>query len=348
MNSRPVVHIYPKGTYKTPPFYFRGSEPLTEPEYLTKQLSIYRENYRKSKKELDAARAEFNQISANLSQKDGYTVALASALGKESNTTEENAKLRYKLADLTTKIESVERNIKYYKGQQSNFLVSGLIREKAYYHAEIENRRLEIYEGIENIRNSKAALGQIVSSERYSQVLHTMAQHSAVRQLHHKLKSDVNQLFKDFNDKPSPKNSKHPQQVENTEIKNLYEQKYVLGIELNEIRNEKYYTEALNKFTSLAMIDQIEAMNQVLVSLGGEPLNVDDLRAEINPPNETAEADNQEGNGNPDSSPKSKSMKMIKKREVSTPSPTKLRPKSRTKGGLPTNRRPRSAYGERK
>ncbi|KAK8854043.1 hypothetical protein M9Y10_016593 [Tritrichomonas musculus] len=337
MTTRPVVHIYPRGTYKAPPFYFRGAEPLTEPEYLTKQLSIYRENYRNSKKELEKTKAEFNQLNTSLSAKDGYTVALASALGEESFTTEENAKLRHQLADLTTKIESIERSIKFYKDQQSTSLVSGLLREKAFYHAEIENRRIEIFDGIESIRNSKAKLGSIVSSEKYAHVLHTVAEYSSVKHLYHKLRSDMNHLFRKFNDKTPPKNSKFAQRPENSEIKNLYEQKYLIATALNEVRNEKYYTEALAKYSSLAMIDQIEAMNQVLISLGGDELDVNQLRSEFNTTND-------EYTENDSSSPNKKSPK---KMTMTSSDPSKpKKPKSRTKGGLPTSRRAKTSLGD--
>lgn len=333
MTTRPVVHIYPRGTYKAPPFYFRGAEPLTEPEYLSKQLSIYRENYRNSKRELEKTKAEYNSLNSSLSAKDGYTVALASALGEESYTTEENAKLRHQLASLTTKIESIERSIKFYKDQQSTSLVSGLVREKAFYHAEIENRRLEIFEGIENIRNSKAKLGNIVSSEKYAHVLHTVAEYSSVKHLYHKLRSDMNHLFRQFNDKAPPKNSKFAQKPENTDIKNLYEKKYLIATELNEVRNEKYYTEALAKYSSLAMIDQIEAMNQVLISLGGEELDVNQLRSEFRSNDDENES----------SSPSKKSSKKLNM--TSSESSKPKRPKSRTKGGIPTSRRAKTSFG---
>ncbi|OHT16452.1 hypothetical protein TRFO_02716 [Tritrichomonas foetus] len=330
-SKRPVVHIYPRGTYKAPAFYFRGAEPLTEPEYLVKQLSVSREVHKNSRRELEKAKAEFSQLSQSLSQKDGYTVALASALGEESYSTEENARLRHELADLTTRIEAVERSIKYYKEQQGTALVAGLVREKAYYHAEIENLRLEIFEGIDNIRNGKAKLGNIVSSEKYAHILHTIAEHSAVQHLYHKLRSDMNHLFKTFNDKTPPKNSKHARKPENTEIRNLYEQKQNAAIELNEVRNEKYYTENLAKYTSLAMIDQIEAMNQVLVSLGGEELDVNELRAEFLNSNDS-------GKNSPSST---------RKNHSSSPDSPKNKVRTRTKGGLPTSRRSKTSYGMR-
>ena len=332
MSKRPVVHIFPRGTYKAQPYYFRGADPLTEPEYLSKQLSIYRENHKNAKKELDRTKMEFNQVSLSLSQKDGYTVALANALGEESSPTEENAKLRHELAELSTKIEAVERSIKYYKEQQGTVLVSGLNREKAFYHAEIENLRLEIFEGVDNIRNGKARLGSIVCSQKYENALNAMAEHNAVQHLYNKLRSDMNILFRSFNDKTPPKNSKYERKPEHTEIRALFERKQNVALELNERRNEKYYTENITKYTSLAMIDQIEAMNQVLVSLGGEELDVDELRSQFV------------------SSHKSErpSTSSTMKRNA-TPSPNKTRYRTKTKGGLPSSsRRSLTSYGYRK
>lgn len=279
MTTRPVTHLFPRGTCKSTPFYFRGKDPLTEPEYLTKELSIVKEEYRRAKKELQDERAKFDKANSALTQRDGYTVALASALGENSYNTEYNAYLRNKLADLTTKIEGTERNIKFYRDQQDVSLVSGLLREKAYYHAEIEDLRLEILQGIENIKNGKAKLGMIVSSREYSSAESVQAEYASVRSLHNHLRNEMNTLFKEFTAKNPNKNTEKVRKPEISNIRTLHEAKQKLSLSLSEIQHEKYYTDAIAKYTALSMIDQIESMNQVLVSLGGEELNTDELRS---------------------------------------------------------------------
>lgn len=321
-NRAPVVHIYPKGTYKAPPFYFRGSEPLSEPEYLVKQLSIARADYRKAKRELEKEKAEYEQISQELSKKDTYTVALASALGEESSATEENAKLRQDLAEISTKIEAVERSIDYFKQQQNTAFISGLHKERAYYQTEIENLRFDVLRGIDDIRDGKANLGDIVCSNKFADALQRGAELSAVRQLHSHLRGKSSRLFKSFSNTKPPKNVARSQistQVHN--VKELLEQKHQLVMELDELQHEKFYTEVIARTSSLAMVDQIESMNRVLIALGGDEVNCEELRAHFKAPERQ--------------SPQ-------KERDVDAEEENEKRPKTRTerrtKGGLPTKR----------
>lgn len=284
MTTRPVTHLFPRGTYKSTPFYFRGKDPLTEPEYLTKELSIIKEEYRKAKNELLEERAKFDKANATLTQRDGYTVALASALGDNSYNTEYNAYLRNKLADLTTKIEGTERNIKFYRDQQDISLVSGLLRERAFYHAEIEDLRLEIFQGIENIKGGKARLGTIVGSREYTSAESTQAEYASIRSLHNHLRNEMSSLFKEFTAKNPNKNTEKVRRPEVSNIRTLHETKQKLALSLSEVQHEKYYTDAIARYTALSMIDQIESMNQVLVSLGGEELDTAELRSHFQLP----------------------------------------------------------------
>lgn len=327
-NRAPVVHIYPRGTCKAPAFYFRGAEPLTEPEYLTKQLSVARSEYRKAKKQYEKEVAEYEDIDSQLSQKDGYTVALASALGEESYTTEENARLRRELADLTKRIESVERSISHYKSQQNTSLVSGLHKERAFYHAEIENLRIGVLQGIKNMQEGKEMLGNIVNSNEFTEALQLGAELSAVQQLYGYLRTKMNKLFKKFSNTKPAKNIVRSQEPELTALKALAEQKHQMTMELDELRNEKFYTEAKTRTSGLALIDQIEAMNQVLVSMGGEAIDCQELRAHFLPRKQPEEQS-----------------------EEAKPDEEKGRPTTRTarrtKGGLPSTKRPKTATGVR-
>ena len=320
-NRLPIVHIYPKGTYRTPAFYFRGSEPLMEPEYLAKQLSIARADYRRSKRELDKEKAEYEQISEELSKKDTYTCALASALGEESCATEENARLRQEIDEITAKIEGVERSIEYFKQQQNPAFISGLHKERACYQTEIENLKFDVRRGIEEIQNGKAGLGQTVCSDEFGDALQKGAESTAVRQLHNYLRGRLNQLFNTFSTTRPAKNvtrSQTPAQV--NRVKGLLEEKHDLVMKIDELENEKFYTEALAKTSALAMIDQIESMNRVLVAFGGDPVDCEELRAHFRPEKKSE----QEEVSQEEERPKTKSA-------------------SRTRGGLPLRRRPKTS-----
>ena len=327
-NRAPVVHIYPKGTYKAPPFYFRGSEPLTEPEYLAKQLAVARADYRRSKRELEKEKSEYEQVSQELSKKDTYTVALASALGEESGATEENAKLRQDLDDISTKLDAVERSIDYFKGQQNPAFISGLHKERAYYQTEIENLRFDVLRGIDDIRDGKADLGDIVCSSEFSEALQRSAELSAVRQLQMHLRNKMSRLFKSFSNTKPPKNvtrSQSSAQVNN--VKELLEEKHQLVMELDELQHERFYTETIARTSSLAMIDQIESMNKVLVALGGDEVDCQELRAHFKPQEKQNQAGEEKDEGEENPRPKT-------------------RQERRTRGGLPATRRSRTPLGK--
>jgi hypothetical protein len=275
----PVVHMFPRGTYRTPPFYFRGAEALTEPEYVMKQLAVAREEFLRSKRERDREQAEFEEASVALSQKDGYTIALANALGEESSATETNARLRQELSKLTAEIEAVEREIAYYKEQQNTTLVSGLHRERAYYHVEIENLRYAVFQGIDAIREGKTQAAGIVRSPEYCEALQKNAELVAVSQLYQHLRNEMNRRFHTFSSRVPPKNIVRSRDPHIRTIREMFDVRQERVIEVDRLRRELFYTEVFARANALGMIEQIESMNQVLVSFGGERADIEELRA---------------------------------------------------------------------
>jgi allophanate hydrolase subunit 1 len=279
----PVAHLYPRGTYRAPAFYFRGSESLTEPEYLLRELLIARTNHATSKRELDKELAELEATSATLAQRDDYTVALATAFGEESSATEINANLRRQLAELSAEIESIESHISDCRAQQHTSLVSGLNRERAYYHAEIENLRLDVTNGFRSIQSTKAQVAETVCCADYVEALQRNVELSAMMQLAHHLRGEMNNLFREFNNVKPPKTVVRGNGAEPRvrQIRDLYQQRQVKQVQLDGLQRERYHTETLARCKALGMIDQIEAMNQVLMSLGGEQINVDAIKEEL-------------------------------------------------------------------
>jgi hypothetical protein len=256
---------------------------LTEPEHLLKELSIARTNHANSKRKLDKELAEFEATSGILAQRDDYTVALATALGEECSATEINAELRRQLAELSAEIESVEAKISDCRAQQHTTLVSGLNRERAYYHAEIENLRLDVMNGIQLIQNTKARMAEAVCSVDYVDALQRTVELSAMTQLAHQLRSEMNRLFREFNDVRPPKTVVRGKAADPRirQIRELYQERQVRQVRLDALRRELYYAETLAKCKALGMIDQIEAMNQVLMSLGGERIDIDSMKAKL-------------------------------------------------------------------
>lgn len=329
-NRPPVVHLFPRGTCAAPAFYFRGAEPLTEPEHLQKVLATARSEKRSAKRRLDAERGKHDKLSQQLSKKDDYTVALASALGEESYATEEHARLRHELTDLTTKISKCEQDIEFFKDRQNTTLLSGLRKERAYYHAEIENLRITVLQGIDSIRDGKAMIANIVCSQAYKGALQKAAEHDAVRDLRGHLRGKLKKLFWQFNIAKPPKNFSRIKQGEAAELAEMLDQKHAIRSDIDELEHERFYTESIARNRALAMIGQIERMNLALVALGGEPIDCTELRSHFTPsqrPTPTRTRDERDGGA--------------KTRPMS-------RTSRRTKGGLPSARRPATTIGARR
>jgi hypothetical protein len=256
---------------------------LTEPEYLLKELSTARRNHAKLKRDLDKELTEFEATSATLAQRDGYTVALATAFGEESSATEVNASLHRQLAGLSAEIESVESHISDYWAQQHTSLVSGLNRERAYYRAEIENLRLDLVNGIHSIQSMKGHVAETVCSPEYVEALQRTVELSAMTQLAHHLRLKMDGLFCEFNTIKPPKtvvrgNTTDPRV---RQIRDLYQERQVRQVKLDGLHRERYHAETLARCNALGMINQIEAMNQVVMSLGGENIDTNAIRVKF-------------------------------------------------------------------
>jgi hypothetical protein len=246
---------------------------------LTEQLAVARQEYFDSKERLDKERIEFQKTEITLSRKDDYTVAIATALGEESNATEAHAQLRSEIADLTAQITQIEESIEYYKERQHTALVSALVRERAFYHAESENNQLLITQGIAAIQNGKYEVARITESPEFRNALRQRSELSATEQFHRHLRAEMNDLFRLFNETKPGKTVGRKMSAEQETIRSSHESKHQMLIELGEMENQRYYAGALAAAVALGMIDQIQVANQVLVSLGGEPVDTDELKA---------------------------------------------------------------------
>jgi hypothetical protein len=280
----PAVHCFPRGTYRIPAFYFRGADLYTEPEHLADGLIVARTAFAKAKRQLEKVQAEFRELEDVFSERDEYTVAIASSLGEESLSTEEDSHLRHLMVELTSLIAETEHNIAYYKHQQNEGNMTSLLRERAQYHADIENLRILTTKSLDRIHINKLEASEIVASPLYCMTLYKGAELASLTQLHQHLRTKMNKLFQNFSSVTPPKKVERKLDQEAHALKALIEAKQRMKIELEELEHERYYTEILAVCSALTMIDQIDATNQVLVSLGGEALDVDELRSHFHPP----------------------------------------------------------------
>ena len=282
---RPVTAlIYPRGTYKAQTFYFRGDDIHKEPEFLDNELRSVKIEYEAIKSELEEEKKEYQKVSAELAKREGYTVTLASALGDESHQTEENAKLRQEILDLTQQIDEVDEAISQAKSQQHPGLLGQLQKERAYYNAEIEDLRIGIFTGIDNIRSEKEEIARIVTSDQYTSANLVKSDRVAFQKFYSMMRSEMDKLFADFSGKQAgAAKSRQPSAKLPPEFQYLCQKRQDALLEKDEATRQKLFTQVRTKLTAQILIDQIETMNQTLIALGGEPIDTNQIREQYLP-----------------------------------------------------------------
>lgn len=277
-STRPVVFIHPKGTYKAQQFYFRGDDVLKEPEFLEKEKQDVKKQYREVQKELERQKKIYDDTNAELQKTDNFTVALATALGDESDSTNQNAQLRHRLAELTTEIEGKERAITKLKAMQQSAVISTYVKERAYYESEIEDLRIEINTGIDRIKEGKKALAKVVCSDEYATSCIAQGILKAKKQYHTQLRKDLNYRINSLNKKQGSGIFRSNPPKLPLEIEKLCGIEQKLKAQYNTIHRECFNKIVVAQESAFSMIDQIERMNEVLVALGGPKYDVDALR----------------------------------------------------------------------
>lgn len=293
--NRPVTAlIYPRGTCKAQTFYFRGDDIHKEPEFLDNELRAAKIQYDRAKTELDEEKQEYEKVQAELAKREGYTVTLASALGDESHQTEENARLRTQITKLTEEIEKFDNAIAEAKSQQHPGLLAQLQKERAFYNAEIEDLRISIFTGIDNITNDKEEIARIVTSDEFTNASMVKSDRMAFQKFYSQLRAKLDKNFADFSAKQAESaKSRQPRVKLPPSIEPLCYQRNDVLLEKDEVIRNKEFAELRKKLTAQVLLDQMETMNQTIIALGGEPLDTDALREKY----DVSAAQNQQDDG---------------------------------------------------
>ncbi|EAY04904.1 hypothetical protein TVAG_016760 [Trichomonas vaginalis G3] len=278
--NRPVTAlIYPRGTCKAQTFYFRGDDIHKEPEFLDNKFRSAKIQYDRAKTELDEEKQQYEKVQAELAKREGYTVTLASALGDESNQTEENAKLRTQITKLQDEIEKFDNAISEAKDQQHPGLLAQLQKERTFYNAEIEDLRISIFTGIDNIRNDKEQIAKIVTSKEYTDASMVKSDRMAFQKFYSQLRTKMDKQFAEFSAKQAESAKQRQIRVKlPPSIDPLCTQRNNAILEKEEVIRNKEFAELRKKLTAQVLLDQLETMNQTIIALGGEPVDIEEIR----------------------------------------------------------------------
>ncbi|KAK8887210.1 hypothetical protein M9Y10_038248 [Tritrichomonas musculus] len=159
--------LYPKGTYQTPPFFFRGGDEFKENEHLQSEYSAAKNDLKRAKKELLEARSEYEKVKSILDDKEGRAVALAETLGGTNTITTENAQYRRQIADLAVEIDELRYKISEARTHASISTIAAIDRERSSYFLTIENLQVKLQELKNNTQEKKLRLYEIFASPEW-------------------------------------------------------------------------------------------------------------------------------------------------------------------------------------
>lgn len=284
--TRPITALmYPRGTCKAQTFYFRGDDIHKEPEFLDNEYRSAKIQFDRLKIELEAEKQEYEKIQAELEKREGYTVTLASALGDESHQTEENAKLHQQIIQLQEEIDKFDAEIAEAKEQQHPGLLAQLQKERAFYNAEIEDLRIAIFTGIDNIRRDKEEIANLVQSDEYTSSSMVKSDRMAFQRFYNQLRQKMDKQFAEFSAKQSEEARKRQARGKlPSPLESLCYQRSDAILEKEEVLRNKDFAELRKKLTAQVLLDQIETMNQAIIALGGEPTETESLKEQYAPP----------------------------------------------------------------
>lgn len=313
--------LYPKGTYQTPSFFFRGGDEFKENEHLQIEYDAAKNDLKRAKKELLEARSEYEKVKAILDDKEGRAVALAESLGGSNTITTENVQYRRQIADLAVEIDELQHKIAEARLHASIGTIAAIDRERSSYFLTIENLQVKIQELKNNAQEKKLRLYEIFSSPEWHERTRIACEFEITYRFHEYLKkfcksSFEQQNFGDSNTQPplkrtfdqkffSPTSTKDnpstvssmkstigkdglTQQINSQqnlfqELQQLLNQKMQLDVQCQEIMRQRYATQIRRRVSIASLLNDIEKLDYALQDLGEEEIGVNDLRRSFLP-----------------------------------------------------------------
>lgn len=184
-----VALIYPRGTYKSTPFYFRGGDGLHENEQLQDDLKRAQENYKKARKALSEARQEYESSQLILDDLDSCACKVASNIGSGSTETTANSMLKLRIKQLQAEIEEVEKEIEEARQPITSFEYISLQNEYAQFGPDLEELRHQGEFNKDNSIEMKKKIGEILLSPKFSESVEALVENQVASDCRNRLRS---------------------------------------------------------------------------------------------------------------------------------------------------------------
>ena len=192
---RKVSLIYPRGTYRIPPVYFRGGDTYKEPEYIDDEAKKAISQFRLTKQELIKARTEYSAAENEGCFAEEYTMQMAENLGENSKATTENNDLRQRINKATVEMEKLDREIQQIKARICPSELSPLVNEQASFIPDLESLNHQIQRSQTKILNNKRRIAQTLISSQYSYACDSFTEYEVAEKTRNQLRSTMTNKF---------------------------------------------------------------------------------------------------------------------------------------------------------
>ena len=200
---RKVALIYPRGTCRSPAFYFRGGDGLYEPEILRSSYKQAMEEYNKTKKAHAEAKKEYKQTQAELEDLDECILKMAANMGSDSSETTKHSELRSKIQQLKMDIEDVEKQIAEVNKQCLPFEFTGLVNEHAQFTPTLKELRDDAEGGQDESERMKKEIGELLLSEVFSESVESLIEKQVALDVKAQIRKALNESQNRINQQKS-------------------------------------------------------------------------------------------------------------------------------------------------
>ncbi len=321
--------VYPKGTCKVVPFYFRGDDPFKEQEFLRAEYSKNMKALLAKERELNETQKEFNQLQEEMQFCDVYAAKLAKNLGEGSQATTEHIKLLDEISALEKEQNNLIEQVKSAKSWTNPIELERLMREDAVLIPGIDQRMRDLEEINQGIEEMEGEIADIVSSDDYKIAVSSELEARVALQCRNRLKQELSILRNGINEAPSGENGKRTTMANemtraNDPIMPLISEKTDIQLEQEEAQLKKTLAAMHYRAAMKSSIRVIEALNEILKRFDKGVFDIEELKQRCGlGENEDEEgkqnADSRPGSTNQHGVPVSKRRKNNSKMQISTP-----------------------------
>jgi chromosome segregation ATPase len=274
--------LFPRGTCKTPAFFWRGGDEFKEREHLQDELTVAKRDLTRVKQQLEKARKEFEQVQQLLNDRDGQASTLADSLTRGQSSTAEHSLLRRRVAELTIEIENIQNRISEARQHSQPRAIGRLEQERADLFWQIESREHQIWETRERIRSAQFEYFGKLSSEGWRKASDAAREYQIADRIQEQLKAFVKKAFEEQNFGDSSAQPPLRAVVEANRdlqpLQMLLHRRMALEVQLDDAKFQRCCAQIRRRVTIATLLDDIARLDSALRALGEDGFDLMELQ----------------------------------------------------------------------